>query len=632
MVVDSSNDDPTGSIKARQHQLQEQQRELERRQKELELQRQQLLTAMDERRRVMHQMQNKIGQGSDTSGIPSAAALTQRNSLLGSLGGGGFGGGFRGSLGFGAGPGMMGNFGAGGGGGGGAGANSSPRGSMNQSNGSGGQPEWYVCKICNAKAFSNREEAFAHESMCMQNNFGALRRLSGFHDARRGSLDLLGALAGATPSVPSSGRFGQFTDMDGQRFNAANESHDTAQPKTMSKGPFTAMPHPKPLAMPPDKDWLTPLHCFVRRHCVEVFTATEEDVATPSKGKRKPIHVGQIGIRCPHCHTLEESAKARERGSVYYPTSISSIYNATMNLLQRHLHNCSAVPEDIMRRYESLKADDARSGTSKKYWVESAMSLGLVDTSTGIRFSALPPPPLPGLTTQQTSTGNFSPSRGNDDEFFNTHSNALTNLSQRGGHGETGNMDNSDGSAKETNPAGGSIMAVSAAAKEGTGENIPETEQDLASSAPLVTPEDEPYATNFSYHLLSQMQPCVFTEADRLGKRKGLPPGFPGLACRHCFGGYGSGRFFPSSIKTLSDTSKTLNVLHNHMMRCRKCPPEVRDTLDKLRKFHDEQRQKMKFGSQKAFFARIWVSALLVCLVGHFLLRYKLYAHNSFFF
>jgi hypothetical protein len=102
------------------------------------------------------------------------------------------------------------------------------------------------------------------------------------------------------------------------------------------------------------------------------------------------------------------------------------------------------------------------------------------------------------------------------------------------------------------------------------------------------------------------MQPCVFTEADRLGKRKGLPPGFPGLACRHCFGGYGSGRFFPSSIKTLSDTSKTLNVLHNHMMRCRKCPADVKESLEKLRNTHDEERAKMKFGSQKAFFARIW--------------------------
>jgi hypothetical protein len=80
----------------------------------------------------------------------------------------------------------------------------------------------------------------------------------------------------------------------------------------------------------------------------------------------------------------------------------------------------------------------------------------------------------------------------------------------------------------------------------------------------------------------------------------------PGLACKHCFGGYGSGRFFPSSIKTLSDTSKTLNVLHNHMMRCRKCPAEIREKLEQLRGSHDEERAKMKFGSQKAFFARIW--------------------------
>jgi hypothetical protein len=150
------------------------------------------------------------------------------------------------------------------------------------------------------------------------------------------------------------------------------------------------------------------------------------------------------------------------------------------------------------------------------------------------------------------------------------------------------------------------VVATASVTQTEVDAAMPRTEQDMADSAPLVLAEDKPYSTNFSYHLLSQMQPCVFTEADRLGKRKGLPPGFPGLACRHCFGGYGSGRFFPSSIKTLSDTSKTLNVLHNHMMRCRKCPGEVRETLEKLRGAHDEERAKMKFGSQKAFFARIW--------------------------
>ena len=41
-------------------------------------------------------------------------------------------------------------------------------------------------------------------------------------------------------------------------------------------------------------------------------------------------------------------------------------------------------------------------------------------------------------------------------------------------------------------------------------------------------------------------------------------------------------------------------------MRCRKCPAEQREKLEKLRGSHDEERAKMKFGSQKAFFARIW--------------------------
>jgi hypothetical protein len=584
MGTSNSPSTAVNSINARQQQLQEQQRELERRQKELELQRQQLLMSMEERRRVMQHMQTKMGEGTGVgapSGGGGSSVFGQRNSLLGSLGGG------LGAVGFG-GPmavtSMAQNQSA-------APNSRSGASAVNfggASSGSGGGNDWYVCKICNSKAFANREEAFAHESLCMQSNFGASYQ----RDARRGSLDLLGAIAGAAGSFPSD-----------RRFSAIGESNSSDPQRIMSNGPFTMMEKPLALAMPPDKDWLTPLHCFVRQHCVEVFTAAEDDVATPSKGKRKPINVGQVGIRCPHCH-MHDHAKSRERGSVYYPTTISSIYNATMNLLQRHLHNCSAVPKEVMQRYETLKGDDARSGTSKKYWMESAKSIGLVDTPSGIRFSALPPPPLPTLTPQQQSSDGFNAARGNDDDFFNTSSNALLNLSRKGMDGSGGSKEDGDKTPNvKLEAMDGEAEMVGESKEQG---DIPSSEQSMTGSAPLVTADDEPYATAFSYHLLSQMQPCVFTEADRLGKRKGLPPGFPGLACRHCFGGYGSGRFFPSSIKTLSDTSKTLNVLHNHMQRCRKCPPEVRETLDKLRKFHDEQRSKMKFGSQKAFFARIW--------------------------
>jgi len=122
----------------------------------------------------------------------------------------------------------------------------------------------------------------------------------------------------------------------------------------------------------------------------------------------------------------------------------------------------------------------------------------------------------------------------------------------------------------------------------------------------LVTPEDKKLYTDFAYTLLQQMRCCGFTEADRIGKRKNLPLGYTGLACIHCYGGYGSGRYFPSSVKTMADSSKTLNVIHSHVMKCLKCPQNIKDQLEDLRERHDDDRATKKFGSQRAFFQKIW--------------------------
>ena len=151
-----------------------------------------------------------------------------------------------------------------------------------------------------------------------------------------------------------------------------------------SKGHFRELSKPILLSLEEDKEWLTPLHCFVRKNCIEAFTATQADVDLPCKGKRKAINLGQVGIRCPHCHQADSGPARLRGGSVYYPNSLSSLYNAAMNLLQRHLQSCPNLSSDLRREYEGLKNDDARSGTSKKFWVDSAMSLGCVDTTKGI--------------------------------------------------------------------------------------------------------------------------------------------------------------------------------------------------------------------------------------------------------
>jgi hypothetical protein len=596
MMAASSISAPSGSndsIMQRQQQLQQQQRELEQRQRELEFQRQQLIANMQER---------SYGPLAGPAGGVGLPPMYHRNSL----------GGLGGSLGLGS-------------------VQSHGTGSLTSSHmqassqvppsratnsagsaSSAGSQKWWICQVCQSKAFVSQDEALAHEAICqevghslpmqfshdMGMGLGMGRNFSmgfGMDTSQRGiGMGLTTMIDNSSRGVVSLGmdssRGGSTMEFDRSRntslgMDSSNSNYTNYGAQTMSTGPVNTFIQPVPLAMPSDKDWLTPLHCFVRLHCVEVFTATKNDVATPSKGKRKAIQVGQVGIRCPHCSGTT-SHKARERGSVYYPTSISSIYNATMNLLQRHLHSCPSVPDEIMRRYETLKADDARSGTSKRYWIESALSLGLVDTAQGIRHSALPAPPLPTLTRQQETTGQDMARRASN-EYFGSSSNLVKRDSND--EGQTGN----DGTDDEVH-AGDSSSAHQAGSSDAT------------CTIPLVYESDKPYSTDFSYQLMDQMQPCVFTEADRLGKRKGLPPGFPGLACRHCFGGYGSGRFFPSTIKTLSDTSKTLNVLHNHMMRCRKCPSDVKESLEKLRVSHDEERSKMKFGSQKAFFGRIW--------------------------
>jgi hypothetical protein len=308
-----------------------------------------------------------------------------------------------------------------------------------------------------------------------------------------------------------------------------------------------------PLALlPEDEKWLTPLHCFVRQYCAEVFVATSADVEAPCMGKRSPVSVGQVGIRCPYCSPKNNDAhaagmgydvaRARENG-VVFPSIVSRIYNATINLLQRHLRTCSFVPPAVLAKYDELKASNARSGASKKYWVESALRMGLYDTPDGIRLNK---------------------------EMY-----LQTKMNMKRGEGITGSAQ-ADAAAEDPN------------------------------APPLVLPTDKRYTTAFTFHLMAQMQPCVFTEADRLGRRRNLEVGFAGLACRHCFGGHGNGRFFPSSIKTMSDASKTLDAIYKHIGMCKQCPDDIRQGLNNLKEFHDSEKSKMPFGNQRAFFARIW--------------------------
>ena len=370
--------------------------------------------------------------------------------------------------------------------------------------------------------------------------------------------DIIGEMTDKPPATPQSkGKANKKTKTKTKK-KASDESKIAPVMEILAS--------PLPLAMPTDSQWLTPLHCFVREKIVEVFTATQKDVDAPSRGKRRKILLNQVGIRCPHCSPHKAGKYgAYRQGSVYYPHQISAIYNATMNLLQRHFGYCDMVPKEIQDTYKKLKSDEARSGMSKKYWVESAKAFGLVDRKNAIWYTK--------PTKRHQGTPSASPTNSPIIDQSDLH-HALATPSTRSVEGEAG------------------TEQVEA--------------QDYAQPQALVYPEDKGETTRFTFCLLSQILSCRFTEADRLGKRKGLPIGFAGLACRHCYPRFGNGRYFPSSLKTLSDTSKTLNVLNAHLLRCRSCPEDIREELKQTHESHASERSNLPFGSQKALFTRIW--------------------------
>jgi hypothetical protein len=136
-------------------------------------------------------------------------------------------------------------------------------------------------------------------------------------------------------------------------------------------------------------------HQYFLRQQIEAFQATEDDVMTHTRGRNKPIHVGQVGIRCRHCAHLPVSR--RQKGSTYFPSNKLGIYQAAQNMSTAHIQCglCSEMPEEIKMKFiEVMSAQQSHcsSGAGRPYWAQSATQLGLLNTEEGIRFIRDLPP------------------------------------------------------------------------------------------------------------------------------------------------------------------------------------------------------------------------------------------------
>jgi hypothetical protein len=253
------------------------------------------------------------------------------------------------------------------------------------------------------------------------------------------------------------------------------------------------------LAIPEDDDVLSTLHIFMRKHCIEAFSATPEDVGSPRYGKSRngKIVVGQVGIRCLHCKHLQIT-KRPER-AVCYPSSLLNIYHAIETWHRRHFTVCTHIPTWVRREMSVLMKLSRRSaGGRRRYWKDAARQVGLIDTPNGVRFCR-----PPGMIVKECGIQKVK-----EPKYYNdfSQSKAIVCTTDR--------------------------MIV--------------TEYLFL----LMNQMQTCYFTDED------------RDGGR-SKSKKFENGFPGIECKHCHGKSGIGRYFPSCIESLALANSERNIFNH---------------------------------------------------------------------
>lgn len=166
----------------------------------------------------------------------------------------------------------------------------------------------------------------------------------------------------------------------------------------------------KPLFLSCDAENLSDYQCLLRKQ-IELFDATEEDVRSSTKGRNKPIFLGQVGVRCIYCRSI--NPELRVRGATYYPSTLEAMYQSGQTMAIRHLrHHCMRVPFHVRERLFILKDGKSSAGGGKKYWSDAASVMGVyVSDEGGLKFR---PPSAASSRTRNDDTS----SNGNGIAFL----------------------------------------------------------------------------------------------------------------------------------------------------------------------------------------------------------------------
>jgi hypothetical protein len=119
----------------------------------------------------------------------------------------------------------------------------------------------------------------------------------------------------------------------------------------------------------------------------------------------------------------------------------------------------------------------------------------------------------------------------------------------------------------------------------------------------ILREEEKGSLSDYLVSVLEQAIPCRATEDDVKRKNRKFDIGFPGVTCRNCLGADGGGRYFFSTVESLT-TAYT--ILENHLLKCSATPAHVKEKIILSKPLHSQQRKALKSGSQAAFFSRLW--------------------------
>ncbi len=135
---------------------------------------------------------------------------------------------------------------------------------------------------------------------------------------------------------------------------------------------------------------------------------------------------------------------------------------------------------------------------------------------------------------------------------------------------------------------------------------------DNKNDSSLVRMEDKGLVQDHVFLAFAQMTGITLASVDKAGPWKGRVCGEKGLRCRHCKGrhlikGKPHGRWFPTSAKNLGQTT-TMNSIVKHATDCPHVPKGVRNAMTSLLHTNDSKdvKQKLRYGSRKEFFARVF--------------------------